>query len=155
MKTLAFVFLTLLFAGCASSRNAGAVRQCGPGEDLEIRAGLAPHEETRAESRLIFLVEVANNSHRDVTVHTVAVDPRTSEPRRRGQLTPQRVTLQFNQLIEDGDDHVFRLPSAPVSDFPSSFDEPFAGLSVPDFLVSVSLTTGETYRCVFAAGRLP
>lgn len=155
MKTIAlFCSISfLLLLGCTSSAGIpDAVRQCGPGEDLEILAGLADPQETRAQGRIVFVVEVANNSDHDVTVESVAVNPRRDESR-PARHTPPPVAKTFHQLIEDGDDHRFELPSTSFTNFSDPFEEIYEGASALEFLVSVRLRGGETYHCSFAAGQ--
>ena len=153
MKTIALFSILLLAAACASSSDLEtSTRQCGPGEDLEIRAGLAPLEEMRG-GQLEFLIEVANNSDHDVTVDTIIVNP-TRVPRRRdGQLGLERASKAYNQVIEHGDDHVFRLPATTLRNSLGSIEEMFEDYSGAEFSVAVKLTNGETYRCAFAVGQ--
>ena len=64
--------LLLLLAACASPTavmDKRAIR-CGPGQDIEVRAGIDDgtiiNREDHGEMK--YLVEVSNNSHADVTV---------------------------------------------------------------------------------------
>lgn len=153
MKTIALLSILLLSA-CASSMDdlENSTRQCGPGEDLEIRAGLAPLEES-VGGQLEFLVEVANNSSHDVTVESIVVNPTNMPRRREGQMAIERAAKAYSQLIEHGDDHVFRLPATSLRGAPGSLFEQFEGLSGLEFSVAVKLLSGETYRCGFAVGQ--
>ena len=152
MKTIALFSILLLSACAATSDLETTTRQCGPGEDLEIRAGLAPLEES-PNGQLEFLIEVANNSDHDVTVESIIVNPTRVPARREGQLGIERASKAYNQLIEHGDDHVFRLAASSFRGGPGSLSEQFEGLSGLEFSVAVKLMSGETYRCAFAAGQ--
>ena len=73
MKTIASITILLLLSACASSTSVIDERQfrCGPGQDIEIRAGLDNGSMAADVGGMItYLVEVANNSHNDVVVAT-------------------------------------------------------------------------------------
>jgi len=152
MKTIALFSILLLSACAATSDLETTTRQCGPGEDLEIRAGLAPLEES-PNGQLEFLIEVANNSDHDVTFDSIIVNPTRVPARREGQLGIERASKAYNQVIEHGDDHVFRLAASSFRGGPGALSEQFEGLSGLEFSVAVKLMNGETYRCAFAAGQ--
>lgn len=149
-KTIAA--LTLLLFACSSATDVIDQRsmECGPGQDLEIRAGLAPPEVAGSVGQLMFLVEVANNSHADVTVDHILIAPLQGQRERPGQVALERVHRSVKQLIAEGTEHVFELPASRFR-LPSSPTElEFEGLGGYEFSVQVVLTNGDAYRCPFA-----
>lgn len=148
MKTTALVCL-LLLAACASPTAVMDQRQlqCGPGQDVEIRAGIADPATAREQNaEYMILVEVANNSHEDVTVKSVGIDPEQRDDRR--PVPFERVHRAYDQLIPEGTEHVFKIPAPPAS---MRMRGPYE-LSVSEaveFFVTVSLSNGDSYRCRF------
>lgn len=155
MKKIALLSILLLFA-CASSDDmtAGRAVDCAPGADLEIRAGIDRGTSALAErtNDLTFLVEVANNSHHDVTVTSIYIQPRTYEAGRSSGI--DSVSKTFDQLVEQGDDHVFRLPVDASVALASPFDDQVSRRVPYEFVVTVALSNGDRYRCPFAVERL-
>jgi hypothetical protein len=149
LKALALSSLLVLAAGCASSDSIpNEVMDCGPGQDLEIRAGLADPKNSDNFGQYVFLVEVANNSHEDVTVKRVRIDPRPTERYGTRSRPLNGAVKTYDETIVQGTEHVFELPSTA------------SGLTAPDardavqpgeyeLVVTVLLTNGETYRCPF------
>ena len=150
-KTIAVLTSLLLFA-CSSATDVIDQRSmdCGPGQDLEIRAGLAPPEVAGSVGQLMFLVEVANNSHDDVTVDHILIEPQQGQRRRQGQVALERVHRSVKQLIAEGTEHVFELPASRFQAPSSAMDSEFAALGGYEFSVQVVLTNGDAYRCPFA-----
>jgi hypothetical protein len=149
MKTPVLLALVVL-AACASPTAVIDQRSfnCGPGQDLEIRAGLEDplRGEAAALGQLTFLVEVANNGSTDVTVKSINV-----EPRMRGDVEMRGVTRDFDQTIAEAEEHVFRLPA---TDFGTVIRGDATTLPRAfEFLVVVRLTNGDVYRCPFSAGQ--
>lgn len=144
----AFTLLLLLLTACASSTDIidERVLPCGSGQDIEVRAGFDDgmlHGEVGGQMK--YLVEVANNSHHDVTVKSIRIDPQSER-------VPgiERAYRQYDQLIAEGEDHVFELPSSEVLNWRSDLDRRTA-LQRLEFVVVVSLSDGDSYRCRFVA----
>jgi hypothetical protein len=157
MKTIALLPLVAVLFACTSSSGVAANRvfDCDSGQPLEVRAGL---ENARASAvvdindDLVYLVEVANNSHEDVVVETIRIDT-ASAGGETASLDP--VSRSVKQAIPSGKDHLFR--------FPTRFRvTPMAGDRLPDarrlvmpreMNVTIVLENGDAYRCSFGLGR--
>lgn len=146
-KQIALLPVLFLFFACSSATDVIDQRAlgCGPGQDIEVRAGLAPPE--HAIGQMVFLVEVANNSDEDLTVDSIVIDP-TRTPSGRRPL--QRTAKDVDQLIAEGTEHVFELPTAYEAMY-DSLDPRSAGQGRYEFSVTVRLTNGDWYRCPFVA----
>jgi hypothetical protein len=138
--------LLLLLTACASPTAVIDKRhfKCGPGQDLSIAAGFDPAAQSEVGEPM-FLVEVSNNTHNDVTVKTVRVGPANMDERQFGsaQLSP-------DVTISGGDAEIFRLPARRTA----SMIDPRASSSqrsAVDFDVYVALTNGDSYQCQFRA----
>lgn len=146
----------LVFASLACASGDGfvseGVKQCRPGDPIEINAGFeasgSPGQDL-LEDRLTLLVEIANNSDEDLTVETVRADPQTSPagtPRYElvgGSITPR-------QLIAEADAFLFRVPMS----VRLANEQAPRGASVPaEVAVSVALADGTRYRCRFQVSR--
>lgn len=141
--------LLLLLAACASPTAVIDTRsfRCGPGQDIEVRAGLDDGTALREVAReLTYLVEVANNSHRDLTVRSVRVAP-SGEESATGLAAVSKV---FDQLIPEGEDHVFEIPASASWNPTSAFDRRIRGERL-ELAVTVALTNGDSYRCSFVS----
>lgn len=150
-KTIAVLTSLLLFA-CSSATDVIDQRsiECGPGQDLEVRAGLAPPEVAGTVGQMMFLVEVANNSHDDVTVDHILIEPRQGQRSRPGQIALERVHRSVKTLIAEGTEHVFELPASRFQGPSSAMDSEFSARGGYEFFVHVALTNGDAYRCPFA-----
>ncbi|MEO8382607.1 MAG: hypothetical protein ABI779_23310 [Acidobacteriota bacterium] len=155
MKTIVLSSILLLFAAACASSD-GVIQNafdCSPGQDLEIRATLDdPSRSGEQIGQYVFLVEVANNSHGELTVKSVRVDPDESARRVRGSLALERAQKEFNETIAEGTEHVFELPATSMG----SAMQPLQNQVAPgpiEFVVTVVLTNGDSYRCPFAVGR--
>lgn len=148
-KQVALLPVLFLFFACSSATDVIDQRTlgCGPGEDIEVRAGLAPPENNIGQ--MVFLVEVANNSHEDLTVDSIMVEPARTP---LGQRPLQRAAKNVDQLIAEASEHVFELPTAYEATY-ESLDPRSArqGQGRYEFSVTVKLTNGDSYRCPFAA----
>jgi len=154
MKTIALASILLLFAACASpTALIQETFNCDSGEDLEIRAGLADPRSSEQIGQHMFLVEVANNSSEDLTVKSVLIDPDESARRLRRDVSLERAYREFNETIPEGTEHVFELPATAFGTLlqPGFQDDRQPGPL--QFVVTVSLTNGDVYRCPFAVGR--
>ena len=148
MKTIALLSISLLLFACASSDDFTERRQldCKSGEALEVRAGVDQESLERSgtgSGMIQFLIEVANNSHQDVTVKTVGVTSR------RTDTAPfENVVKTVNQDIAEGTEHLFKLPTTVFARLPGRSprsDENY------EFSVLVNLTNGDAYVCHFEA----
>ncbi len=142
------VLVLLLAAACASPTAVVDERtfRCGPGQDIEVRAGLDDgsinHE---IGGQLMYLVEVANNSHRDLTVSYLRIEPHAKfgEPIEG----VESAAKTFDQLIPENDEHVFEIPA---NSGPRAFDQRPDRREI-EFLVVVTLSNGDSYHCSFLA----
>jgi hypothetical protein len=154
MKKLALLPVLLLFFACSSATSMESDRtfQCGPGQDIEIRAGLEGNRNGRIiepGDQLSYLVEVANNSHEDVIIESVRVDSRTASGNGGSPLDPVFKTVK--QEIPQGKDHVFRFPTR-FRNTPIPMGDPrqLRNYESPSELnVTVMLANGDAYRCPF------
>jgi hypothetical protein len=149
MKTLA-LFAALLACACASSPTAvidqRTLRCDEPGHDIEVAAGLDDGTSGRATEQTgqrAYLVNVTNNSHGEVTVKSIRVDPNDHE----GSMD-NVVTRSFNQTIPENDEHLFLLPINATWTREMIERHPTSGWPF-EFGVSVVLANGDAYRCDF------
>ena len=152
MKRIA-PFALVLLAACASSTDVidNQVMNCDSGQDIEVRVGIggdrtALHSMGGAEDQFEILVEVANNSHEDLTVKSVKVDQHTPD------VADYRIDnswRKFDQLIEEGKDHTFHLPTRGRVQRQAMRDLTGQGIELD---VTVALTNGDSYRCQFSVG---
>lgn len=155
LKNTALCSLLFFFAACASpSAMIDQTSDCGPGQDLEIRAALGDSRSGEFLGQNIFLVEVANNSHEDVTVKRVRVEPREL---RQSSINSRRAPLNgaakdFNQTIAEGTEHVFELPTTASAMLSPDMQDAVVSEEL-ELHVTVELTSGESYRCAFAVTR--
>lgn len=141
MKPTALLALVLLTA-CSSSMDMADSQSfdCGQGQAIEVRAGLDRRiGEGAFGEQFEMLVEIANNSHEDVTVTSVRVEQLSADG------APYRFDnsyRKFDQLIEEGKDHTFHLPmTGRALNVTSS--RPL------ELVVHVLLANGDSYRCSF------
>jgi hypothetical protein len=148
MKATA-LFAILFLTACGSSMDVidAEAFNCDQGQDIEVRAGLDRRiGEGAFGEQFEMLVEIANNSHEDVTVTSVRVEQTSSEN------APYRFDnsyRKFDQLIEEGKDHVFHLPMtarALRSTGSVTSSQPL------ELAVHVLLANGDSYRCSFDVG---
>lgn len=150
MKLTALVAI-LLLTGCGSSSMDMVDAQsfnCDQGQDIEVRAGLDRRigEGAFGQQQFEMLVEIANNSHEDVTVTAVRVEQMSSE---NALYRFDNSYRKFDQLIEEGKDHVFHLPMtarALQSSGRVTSSQPL------ELAVHVLLANGDSYRCSFDVG---
>lgn len=148
MKTAALLALVLLTA-CSSSMDMIDAQSfdCNQGQDIEVRAGLDRRiGEGAFGEQFEMLVEIANNSHEDVTVTSIRVEQVSSE---RAQYRFDNSYRKFDQLIEEGKDKTFHLPMSgrPLRNMGSvTSSQPL------ELVVHVLLANGDSYRCSFDVG---
>lgn len=148
MKTT-LLFAVVLLAACASPTAVIDQRAipCGPGQEIGIAAGFEDGTEAGQYGQLAFLLEVANNSHDDITVLSVRVEP--------GQRNRVRFEPSFDSTkvaIPEGEAHTYRLPTRIVTS-PDADSSARAAVSRSsfEFFATVSLSNGDHYHCRFAA----
>lgn len=149
MKPIALLPICLVLFACASSDDVsgGRTLDCRSGQALEVRAGIdqeAFDQGRNISGTIEFLVEVANNSHEDVTVKTLTIRPISLQ-----RAAFQNVTRTVNQEIPEGTEHLFELPAPTFSRLPGR-DQNFDPDAF-DFSVFLSLTNGDSYLCHFEA----
>lgn len=148
-KSIALCTLLVLFSACASSADVDRqIFDCSPGNDIEIRAGLSNGQSGEHAGQYLFLIEVANNSHEDVTVKRVRVDPREGQRSTRRRAPLAGAVKNVDATIAEGTEQVFELPASTSM----MITEDFQNTVVDDVFeldVMVELSTGDTYRCPF------
>ncbi len=157
MKTIALVPVLLLLFACSSatSMDDREVLDCGPGQPLEIQAGIQGARNRQiieANEDVMFLVEVANNSHEDVIIEAIRVDPDRAGRTSGGYDPVYRVV---NQEIPQGKEHLFQFPAfRRVSSAAETEDRPQRGFrQASEMTVTVIVKDGDSYRCSFSVAR--
>ena len=143
------LLLVLLLAACASPTAVMDKRSlpCGPGQDIEVRAGIDDGTITQEiGGELQYLVEVANNSHHDVTVKQIRI-----QPIRQYVEEIDSASKTFDQVVPEGDAHVFEIPTGALSRSTHFDRKILGGTSRVEFSVLVSLSNGDSYHCAFEA----
>lgn len=143
------ILATALVLSCASATGVIDSRtlDCSPGQDVSIEAGFDGElRAERAESYFDLVVRVSNNSHRDVTVGRIRAEQRSPELSRYHVAAAYR---QFDQEIEEGKDHTFRLPVTGRPAVSGRALSPARSAAV-EMTVTVALSNGDSYRCLFA-----
>jgi len=150
MKITTLLCSVLLLAACASSTAVIDKRtfNCGePGLDVGIEGGFEDPRQAEQIGERNFLVEVSNNSHAEITVTSVRV-----EPSNRNRVRYDVAFDGEDVVIAEGDAHLFRLPARrgmtldPPIDPSRTRNEDFV-----EFYVMVVLSNGDQYRCNFRA----
>jgi hypothetical protein len=137
----------LLLAACASPAAIVDQRsfKCAPGQDISIRAVLThPSAAREAGGPLKYQVEISNNSHNDVTVTYVRIQPRGKDLDR----LDESVSRSFDQLIPAGEDHLFEIPATEAWVLSPDFGQRLEARRVR-FVARVSLANGDSYQCEF------
>ncbi len=158
MKTLALLCAAVLLSACASSDGLidNRVHDCASGQDLMIQVGTNRPQSLGGESsplgdKFEMLVEISNNSHRDIEVKYVRVEQYVSGGRRPAYQLDNGYK-KVDEVIEDGKDITVELPMTgrwmqqPLGD----------RLEIPgrlELVVTVGQADGDAYRCVFVAER--
>lgn len=149
MKTSALLPLLLLVAACASSDGFidERVLDCAPGQDVTIQAGIDTPgvQMERIDDQLTLLVEVANNTHDEIVVTFI----RAEQVKDDAQM--YRIESgygKFDQTIEEGGDHVFRIPMTGRM-IAARENRTMRLKNAFQMSVSVGLSNGDVYRCLF------
>lgn len=144
MTRPALLFMVLLLTACASSDGIGSALPCGPGQDIEVLAGLIDPAAARdSGERVMYIVEVANNSDHDLVVQSIRLEPRTRVEGITG------ASRKFDQTIEHGKDHRFELPATDVWVQSPDFGSRPVGARLVEFSAVVTLSNGDAYHCSF------
>jgi hypothetical protein len=148
MKLTALLFALLLATACASPTAVIDRRDldCRGGQDVGIAAAFEDARRSEQVGQPSFVVEVANNSHADVTVTSVKV-----EPSQRNRVRYATAFDGDDVTIAGGDAHVYRLPAtAPLAPDPEISRAPLDRLDrALALFVTVALSNGDHYRCEF------
>ena len=149
MKRALTLLSLCLFAACASKDGFidNPVSNCGPGSEIGIRAGWDSQSTAElGRSRLTMLVEIANNSNREITVKRIYVDPPMNQEDspyefERGAADPMKV-------IAEGDASTFDIHMAATRKFRENRNR-ISTTSGVEMAVTVLLEPEQTYRCRF------
>lgn len=149
MKTALVLLAVLLTAACASKDGfeGESVHACAEGDLIMIEAGVSTggdEFESSMPHQITLLVRVSNNSHEDIEVQSIRVDPAAHRTYRI-----DNAYREFNQVVKEGFDHTFEIPSRGEWIGRQERDLILGGSGVPEAVVSVALTNGPVHRCRF------
>ncbi|HVE70124.1 MAG TPA: hypothetical protein VNI54_02055 [Thermoanaerobaculia bacterium] len=149
MKTTALLPALLLLAACASPTAVIDKRNFNCGEDgheVGIAAGFEDPRRTEHLGEPAFLVEVGNNSHDEITVDKVWV-----QPSNKNQTRIDTAVETEDVVIAEGEAHLYRMPArSPLYAEPEIDPTKIRyRRDLLEFSVTVSLTNGDDYRCGF------
>lgn len=157
MKTLVLLCAAAFLAACASSDGmvADRVLDCSSGQDLMVRVGANRPQTLGGESSPLgdqfeMLVELSNNSHRDILVDHVRVEQYYSGMDRPAYQLESGYK-KVDQVIDEGKDITVEIPMNG-----RWMQQTGARSVIPDrleLLVTVGLAEGDAYRCVFVSDR--
>lgn len=144
------LFSVLLLAACASPTAVMNKRtfHCGePDLEVGVEGGFEDPRQSEQIGERNFLIEVANNSHAEITVISVRVEPdQRNRVRYEGAFTGEDV------VIAEGDAHLFRLPARLGTTMDPPIDPSrFRNAEYVEFVAAVELSNGDQYRCQFRA----
>lgn len=143
----AILLALLLLTACASQTAIIDQRtfRCAPGQDIEIHAGLFdPAATGESFGPPMYKVEVANNSHNEVTVTYIRLQPAGS----KAIDSNDTVSRTFDQLIPPGKDHLFEIPVNDAWLRSPEFGRRLAQRRF-EFSAIVALSNGDSYQCDF------
>ncbi len=150
MKTTALLFSVLLLAACASPTAVIDKRtyKCDePDLDVGIQGGFEDPRQAEQIGERNFLIEVSNNSHGEITVTSVRV-----EPSNRNRVRYDVAFDGKDAVIAEGDAHLFRLPARQALSMDPPIDPSrMRNADFVEFFVTVELANGDQYRCDFRA----
>lgn len=135
----------LLFAMACASRDGvidERVLDCNAGGDVSVDVAMnAPGVAfEQATDHFTMVVEVGNNSHSDIEVRAIRVEP---SERERASYAVERSYRKFGTVLAGGESHRFELPMMGRS----TRDANIPASEVLGVVVSVYLGNGDTYRC--------
>ena len=157
MKFIA-LFAIAFLASCASSSTDiidSRSLPCGPGQDIDVMAGLDKSSvENRMDDRVQLLVNVSNNSHQELTVTSIrAEQSRTDQTR----VLIDAGTRQFNHVLPEGKEHTFELPLLArlreLNEWDRLRERENRDRGI-ELAVTIQLSNGDSYRCVFDVGTI-
>jgi len=156
MRRLALLPLFIFLAACATNPKdefglpvTNFIEDCQHSgvEIMTAVSGVATGTEDMND-RLTFVVEVANNMRRDITVRSIRVQPDEMDSI---AYRLDNTFREFNETIHENEDHAFELP---ISGHGRRANlDPNAvryGQDALPVLVTVTLEGGDAYRCRFA-----
>lgn len=154
MKHIALlaVFLT------ACSSGSGLIDQrtmdCGSGQPVDIIAGMQQSGMRRGSEfggdRATLVVNVANNTHDDVTVANISADQITDA---QTVYVYDRANLNPNATIAEGEEQTFELPmtARPFNNPDVRREDALRRANEPVILaLKVTLSNGDSYLCRYA-----
>lgn len=153
MKRLALLPLAIFVAACAATPKDqfgiavdNVINDCQHSE-IEITVGLTGMGTVGEDQndQLTFIVNVANNARKEITVSNIRVDPRQTETMAY-RLDP--TYRKFNVTIPENDDHDFELPIAGhgMRQDPNETRMGNGANELP-VIVSVQMQSGDVYQC--------
>ena len=150
MKTTALLFSVVFFAACASPTaviDRRTYRCDEPGLDVGVEGGFEDPRQAEQIGERNFLVDVSNNSHAEITVTSVRV-----EPSNRNRVRYDVAFDGEDVVIAEGDSHLFRLPARRGTTMDPPIDpSKFRNADFVEFVVTVELANGDRSRCDFRA----
>jgi hypothetical protein len=152
MKRFALLPLLLVFAACRSSNDGfidNSAQECGPGQDVEISVGIDPPKSPseRFENRLTVLVEVANNSHEEITVKSIRIDPEIGNTNTGTRYDFQSAVKEVDESIPEGESARFELQMTGQLRISMDAESQRQHVTGVDVAVTVLLANGDHYRC--------
>jgi hypothetical protein len=150
MKRALTLLSLVLLAACATNDGfvTNDVQGCGPGTSVGIEAGWDTQSMDRFGDRLTLLVQVANNSDKEITIKSINADPMPMQ----GDSTYEidRASRTFGKVIAEGEQSTFEIPMMSRR----KMQDRSGGVraSGVDVAVTVLVEPDESYRCRF---RLP
>jgi hypothetical protein len=140
----------LLFAACASNDGfvKNDVNDCAAGSEVAIEAGWdaqAGSSLERGDDRLTMLVQVSNNSSKEITIKSINVDPMMQMDDAAYEI--ERGSRTFGKVIAEGEQSTFEIPMMSRR----KMQDRTRGVraSAVDVAVTVVLDSDESYRCRF------
>jgi hypothetical protein len=150
-RALTLTSLLLLAAACASNDGfvKNDVNDCAAGSEVTIDAGWdaqAGSSLERGDDRLTMLVEVSNNSNKEITIKSINVDP-MMQMNDDAPYELDRGSRTFGKAIAEGEQSTFEIPM--VSRRKMQDRSRGVRASAVDVAVTVVLETDQSYRCRF------
>lgn len=136
----------LFFAACSSSDVDETFHDCDPGGDVSVDAlidipGVAMEN---VDDQLTMHVVVGNNSHSEIEVRAIRVEPGYTAQRRYSLSSSYR---KFGRVLAPGEDYAFPLPIIGRGHARGAEVNREATI---EMIVSVYLASGDNYRCSLA-----
>lgn len=155
MKSIALVFSVLLLTACSS--GSGLIDQrtmdCGSGQDIDIVAGIQQAGSRGREfggDRAVMVVNVANNTHGEVTISNISADQITDA---HTVYVYDRANLNPDATLAEGEEKTFELPmTGRRFSNPDLRDQDELRREHQPILMAlrVTLTNGDSYVCRYS-----